>query len=69
MHAAAPRLVINREGVEAHRFTVRQGGHGHGRLVLAQLDADAHQLREGGRVAFRKTVVPEALDLDEDRFG
>ena len=65
-----PRIAHQLRGrVEAHRLGVEQGRQEGGRLVALEPAGDVDQQRETGRVALRKTVLAETLDLLEDALG
>ncbi|VWC40571.1 hypothetical protein BST28156_06965 [Burkholderia stagnalis] len=55
--------------VEAHRLAVQQRGEEDRGLVAFEPAARVHEMREAGRVALRKTVIAEALDLLENLLG
>ena len=58
-----------RRRVEAHRLAVQQRREKGVGVVALDPAADIDQQREAGRVALRKAVLAEALDLLEDALG
>jgi hypothetical protein len=70
LHAVVHRIAHDlRRRVEAERLRVEQCGAERGRLVALQPRRHVHQQSEARRVALRKTVFAEALDLLVDLLG
>jgi hypothetical protein len=68
--AVFPRIAHDlRGGIEAHRLAVEQRAGEDRRIVAFQPGGHIGERGEGLRVAFRKAVVAEALDLFEAAFG
>ncbi|KOT25677.1 hypothetical protein DM52_4833 [Burkholderia mallei] len=69
-HAVALRVLHELRGrIEAHRLAVQERGEKDRRLVTLEPAARISELREARRMAFRKAILAEALDLLEDLLG
>ncbi|MNT15933.1 hypothetical protein D3C72_1510130 [compost metagenome] len=56
-----------RRRIEPHRLAVQQRAQECRRMVAFEPGADIHQLGKTGRMALRKTIFAEPLDLLADR--